>query len=133
MNFKACSTLMRQHWPIAIVILFTLLTYTGIRHKARISVAPPANDALQYYAKASFVWDDIRAGKAGNILASPPAMRPPGTALLLYPAGFKPSIRSYLVRSQFVPFLFWIISLVMILWPQCKTSRQRLAASAMVC
>ena len=133
MNSKSCSTLMRQHWPVAIVLIFVLLIYAGIRYKAGVAVAPPYGDALQYYAKASFVWEDIRAGNPAKILASPPAMRPPGTALLLYPLGFKPSVRSYLVRSQFVPFLFWIASLLMLLWPVCRTARERLAASALVC
>jgi hypothetical protein len=39
------------------------------------------------------------------------AQRPPGTALALYPFGFKPSIRSFLFRSVFVPILIWGIAL----------------------
>ncbi len=124
---------LRSHWPLAIVCLFAALMVVGFRQKSKAAVAPPYADALQYYCKASFVWEDISAGKFSNIMASPPALRPPGTALLLYPFGFKQDVKTYLFRSQLAPFLIWMASLMVIAWPPCKTTGQRLVASAMVC
>ncbi len=130
---NATAAILRRHWPLAIVLIFFVAVLLGIRQKARATVAPPYGDALQYYCKSSFVWEDIKAGKFGNIMASPPAIRPPGTALLLYPLGFRPKVSSYLFRSQFVPFLIWMAALVVVVWPLCQSVRQRIAASAAVC
>ena len=129
----ATSAFIRQHWPLALVLIFFVSVLFGIRQKSKAAVAPPYADALQYYCKSSFVWEDIKAGKFSNIMASPPAMRPPGTALLLYPLGFRQKVSSYLFRSQFAPFLIWMTSLLLVIWPLCQSLRHRVTASAVVC
>jgi hypothetical protein len=129
----ATSAYMRRHWPLALVLIFFVAVLLGMRQKSKAAIAPPYADALQYYCKSSFVWEDIKAGKFGKIMESPPAMRPPGTALLLYPFGFRQKISSFLFRSQFAPFLIWMASLLLVVWPLCQTSRHRLTASAVVC
>jgi hypothetical protein len=76
-----------------------------------MAVAPPIYDPISYYCRAEFVWRALVKGDAHGILNGPMAGRPPGTALVLYPFGFKASVQSFLFRSVFAPILIWAIAL----------------------
>jgi hypothetical protein len=76
-----------------------------------MAVAPPIYDPISYYCRAELVWRALSKGDIHGILNGPMAVRPPGTAFLLYPFGFKPSIHQFLFRSVFVPILIWTIAL----------------------
>jgi hypothetical protein len=69
---------------IVLVSLFLTICGAGIWHRAQMAVAPPLNDSLQYYTKASLVWEAISRGKILEILNVAPTIRPPGIAFLLY-------------------------------------------------
>src|SRR6202011_227408 len=90
---------------ILIVCIFLVLIGGGIWKRTRMAVAAPIYDPISYYCRAELVWDAIAKGDLHGILNGPMAQRPPGTAFLLYPFGFKPSIRSFLFRSVFLPIL----------------------------
>ena len=61
-----------------------------------MAIAPPIYDPIAYYHKAKVVWDSIARGNFSGMLNGVKANRPPGSSLLLYPFGFKPSVRSFL-------------------------------------
>jgi hypothetical protein len=96
---------------ILIVSIFLILIGGGIRKRVHMAVAPPIYDPISYYGDAELVWSALGKGDLHSILNGPMAARPPGTALLLYPLGFRPSVHSFLFRSVFAPILIWVIAL----------------------
>jgi hypothetical protein len=96
---------------VLIVSLFLVLIGIGISKRTQLSVAPPIYDPVGYYLRAQLVWSAIAKGDFHGILTGPMDVRPPGTALILYPFGFKVSVHRFLFRSLFVPILIWSIAL----------------------
>src|ERR1700733_8563266 len=96
---------------ILIVSAFLALIGGGIRKRVQMAVAPPIYDPISYYSKAELVWSTLAGGDLHGILNGPMAVRPPGTALVLYPFGFRASVHSFLFRSVFAPILIWAIAL----------------------
>jgi hypothetical protein len=80
---------------------FLCITAGGIYKKAQATVAPPIYDPLSYYSKAESVSTAIGRGEFNLLNVGNPG-RPFGSSLLLFPLGFKPSIKNYLFRSTFV-------------------------------
>ena len=89
----------------------------GIHRKAYQAVAPPIYDPISYYCKSQIVWDAIGHGHWKSAFDQF-AMRPPGSALILYPLGFVPSINSFLFRSTLAPLVIWAMALMVILLPK---------------
>jgi len=96
---------------ILIVSIFLVLIGGGIWKRTHMAVAPPVYDPITYYMRAELVWSALAKGDLHGILNGPLAVRPPGTALILYPFGFIASVRSFLFRSVFAPILIWAIAL----------------------
>jgi hypothetical protein len=94
-----------------IVSVFLLPFGGGIWKRAHLAVAPPIYDPIGYYCRAQLVWTALAKGDLHGILNGPMATRPPGPAFILYPFGFRVSIKSFLFRSVFVPILIWAIAL----------------------
>jgi hypothetical protein len=96
---------------ILIVSIFLVLIGGGIWKRTHMAVAPPIYDPISYYSRAQLVWAALAKGDLHGILNGPLAARPPGTAFVLYPFGFRTSIRGFLLRSVFAPILIWAIAL----------------------
>jgi hypothetical protein len=96
---------------ILIVCIFLAVIGGGIWKRTHMAVAPPIYDPISYYCRAELVWSALAKGDIHGILNGPMAVRPPGTALVLYPFGFKASVHSFLFRSVFAPILIWAIAL----------------------
>ena len=96
---------------ILIVSIFLVLIGGGIWKRTHMAVAPPIYDPIGYYCRAELVWTALAKGDLHGILNGPMAARPPGTALILYPFGFRASVHSFLFRSVFAPILIWAIAL----------------------
>jgi hypothetical protein len=97
-----------------------------------MAVAPPIYDPISYYCRAELVWRALAKGDLHGILNGPMAVRPPGTALVLYPFGFKPSIHSFLFRSVFAPILIWAIALTISIVTRVSCRWDALLGSALV-
>jgi hypothetical protein len=104
----------------------------GIWRRTQMAIAPPIHDPISYYCKAEFVWDAIAKGDLKGILNGPMAPRPPGTALILYPFGFRASVHSFLLRSVFAPILIWAIALSIPVVTQVRSLRDALLGSALI-
>jgi hypothetical protein len=102
------------------LLCFLCITAGGIHKKVQATVAPPVYDPLSYYSKAESVSTAIGHGKFNLLNVGNPG-RPFGSALLLYPFGFKPSIKSYLFRATFVPILLWGCALAVCLVPLIRS------------
>ena len=76
-----------------------------------MAVAPPIDDPIGYYARAQLVSNALAKGDLHCVLNGPMSARPPGTAFVLYPFGFKASIHRFLFRSVFAPILIWVAAL----------------------
>ena len=96
---------------ILIVSIFLVLIGGGIWKRTHMAVAPPIFDPISYYMRAELVWSALAKGDLHGILNGPMAQRPPGTAFVLYPFGFRASVHSFLFRSVFAPILIWAIAL----------------------
>jgi hypothetical protein len=96
---------------ILVVSVFLVLIGGGIWKRTHMAVAPPIYDPVGYYCRAELIWTALAKGDLHGILNGPMAVRPPGTALVLYPFGFKASVHSFLFRSVFAPILIWAIAL----------------------
>src|SRR5438034_2674105 len=96
---------------ILIVSIFLVLIGGGIRKRANMAVAPPIYDPIGYYARAQLVLNALAKGDLHGVLNGPMSARPPGTAFVLYPFGFKSSIHRFLFRSVFAPILIWVAAL----------------------
>jgi hypothetical protein len=96
---------------VLIVCLFLALIGGGIWNRTQLAVAPPIYDPIGYFCRAQLVWSAIAEGNLHGILNGPMSIRPPGTTFILYPFGFRTSIRDFLFRSVFAPILIWAIAL----------------------
>jgi len=76
-----------------------------------MAVAPPIYDPIGYYARAQLVLNALAKRDLHGVLNGPMSARPPGTAFVLYPFGFKASIHRFLFRSVFAPILIWVAAL----------------------
>jgi hypothetical protein len=106
------------------------LVCIGIHNKAYQAVAPPIHDPISYYSKSQIVWDAIVHSHWKSAFDQF-AMRPPGTALILYPFGFVPSIQSFLFRSTFAPVCIWALALMVIILPKIRNLKEMLAGVAL--
>jgi hypothetical protein len=112
------------------VVICLLAIAIGINNKAYKAVAPPIYDPIGYYAKSHSVWDSINKRKALEVFTTIPS-RPPGTALILYPFGFVPSIQSFLFRSTFAPVCIWALALMVIILPNIRNLKDMLVGTAL--
>jgi hypothetical protein len=117
---------------IVIVCIFLAVLGGGIWKRTHMAVAPPIWDPISYYSRAELVWSALAKGDLHGILNGPMAVRPPGTAFVLYPIGFKPSIRSFLFRSVFAPILIWAIALFIPIATQVKSRSDAFLGSAFI-
>jgi hypothetical protein len=104
------KSLMRKSIPFAIGALFLIIIGCGIYKKSGLAIAPPIYDPIAYYHKAKVVWESLSKANFAGTLNGVKANRPPGSSLLLYPFGFKPSVRSFLFRSVFAPIALWMLA-----------------------
>ena len=112
---------------ILALLLFLCIAAAGIHRKAQATVAPPIYDPLSYYSKAESVSTAIGHGEFNLLNVGNPG-RPFGSTLLLYPFGFKPSIKGYIFRSTFVPIILWGLALGACFWPLVKSKTGLLVA-----
>jgi hypothetical protein len=98
---------------LLILIVFTFLGLTGggVWKQIQMAIAPPIYDPISYYSRAQLFWSAVGKSDFHGILNGPMAIRPPGTALILYPFGFRNSVHSFLFRSVIVPILIWVVAL----------------------
>jgi hypothetical protein len=96
---------------LLIVSIFLVLIGGGIWKRTNMAVAPPIYDPIGYYARTQLVSNALAKGDLHGVLNGPMSARPPGTAFVLYPFGFKASIHSFLFRSVFAPILIWVAAL----------------------
>ena len=115
---------------ITIVVITLFVIGAGIHNKAYQAVAPPIHDPISYYSKSQIVWDAIRKHEWKSAFNQFP-QRPPGTALILYPFGFMPSIQSFLFRSTITPIVIWAMALALILLPLTKNTNEVLYAAVL--
>ena len=106
--------------PIAILLIWLTAIGMLIWHRVCESPQPPFHDALSYLQKAKSFWDNVSQGWPHNPLNLVQAVRPPGTVLLSYPFGFSSDYRGFLFRSVFVPFLIWVIAILISCLPNGK-------------
>ena len=106
--------LIRRSIPFAIGALFLVLAGFGIYKKSGEAIAPPIYDPIAYYHKGAVVWSALSKGNLAGTLNGVKANRPPGSSLLLYPFGFKPSVRSFLFRSVLAPIVLWTLALAIV-------------------
>jgi hypothetical protein len=113
-----------------LIVCFVLsIIAVGIHKKAYQAVAPPIHDPISYYSKSQIVWDAIKSHHWKSAFDQFP-QRPPGTAVILYPFGFVPSIQSFLFRSTLAPLVIWGLTLVLIVLPKINEVKEMLAGAA---
>jgi hypothetical protein len=118
------STIARLGY-ISIVCFVISIIAIGIHKKAYQAVAPPIYDPISYYSKSQIVWNAISHHDWKSAFEQFP-LRPPGTALILYPFGFVPSIQSFLFRSTLAPIMIWELALIIIILPKINTYKEAL-------
>lgn len=89
------------------------------------SEIPPIYDALSYYSEAKYFWKNVFNGFPENPMNVGPALRPPGTVLMSYPFGFDKDYHWFFFRSVFLPFLLWVITIMILVWPKQVENKQR--------
>ena len=97
-----------------------------------MAVAPPIYDPISYYYRAERVWSALANGDLHGVLNGPMAQRPPGTAFVLYPFGFRASVHSFLFRSVFAPILIWAIALSIPIATRVSCRSDALLGSALI-
>jgi hypothetical protein len=104
---------------LPIIILLIWVVCIGVMEWQHVcaSPQPPIYDAISYIQKAKSFWDNVAQGWAHNPFDLVQSLRPPGTVLLSYPFGFSVDYRGFLFRSVFVPFIIWIIAILIASWP----------------
>ncbi len=123
---------MHKVFLILIVSIFLALIAGGLSKRTHMAVAPPTNDPISYYSKAEFVWEALAKGDWHGILNGPMFIRGPGAAFVLYPLGFRASIKSFLFRSVFAPILIWAIALTISIATRVRCWRDALLGSAFI-
>ena len=127
-----CLEMMSKVLLVLIVFIFLLLIGGGIWKRTNLAVAPPIYDPISYYCKAEIVWSALAKGDLRGVLNGPMAQRPPGTAFVLYPFGFKASIQSFLFRSVLAPILIWAIALAIPIAARVSCRWDALVGSALI-
>jgi hypothetical protein len=97
-----------------------------------MAVAPPIYDPVGYYCRAQLVWTALEKGDLHGILNGPMAARPPGTAMILYPFGFRASVHSFLFRSVLAPILIWALALTIPIATRVRCRGDALLGSALI-
>lgn len=113
------------------IAVFLAALASGISEKTRSAVAPPVYDPISYYEKASLVWKAIAKRKPLQIM-NKLAIRPPGSALILYPFGFKFSMASFLFRSVMAPLVIWSLALMILVLPLVRSRSDAILGGALV-
>ena len=116
---------------IAIVSIFLAFLGNAISVKTRSSVAPPIYDPISYYSKSSYTWSVFSQHKYVEAMNWFP-YRPPGTALILYPTGFKPSVHRFLFRSVFAPVAIWAVALMVLILPWVRRPLNAVLGGALI-
>lgn len=100
--FKGCLSTSLPH--LVVLLWLSFLGVTVWSHAQRAEI-PPIYDASTYFLKARNVWKDLHENglKFINPLDVEPTIRPPGTILMSYPAGFSADFRGFYFRSVFFP------------------------------
>ncbi|MEO5582761.1 MAG: hypothetical protein ABIR66_08715, partial [Saprospiraceae bacterium] len=125
-------SLLRNKIPLFILLIWTVVIGYFIWLRVNQSGRPPIFDALTYYEKAKNTWENVYKGFPENPLNVNPATRPPGTVLLSYPFGFYDDYHGFLFRSVFIPFLLWIITILILVWPKREQNKERSYWSALL-
>ncbi len=104
---------------LPIIILLIWVACIGVLEWQHVcaSPQPPFYDAVSYILKAKAFWDNIAQGWPLNPFNIEPSVRPPGIVLLSYPFGFTDDYHGFLFRSVFVPFIIWILAILIASWP----------------
>ena len=108
---------------LPIIILLIWVVCIGVMEWQHVcaSPQPPIYDAISYIGKATAFWDNVAQGWPHNPFDGVYSLRPPGTVLLSYPFGFSADYHGFLFRSIFVPFIIWIIAILIASWPARST------------
>ncbi len=106
------SVFFSQRLPIVILLIWVACIGILVWQHVCASPQPPLYDALSHMQKAKGFWDNIAQGWPHNPFNIEPSIRPPGTVLLSYPFGFSVDYHGFLFRSVFVPFIIWIIAIL---------------------
>ncbi|MEP7320816.1 MAG: hypothetical protein ABI761_02815 [Saprospiraceae bacterium] len=122
---KNIYSLLKNKIPLFILLIWTAAIGYFIWQRVNQSGRPPIFDALTYYQKAKNSWMNLHQGFPQNPLNVDQATRPPGTVLLSYPFGFHEDYHGFLFRSVFVPFLLWIITILILVWPKREPNKER--------
>lgn len=114
-----------QKLPMMILVIWMALIAALVWLRVCESQQPPIYDALSYLDKAKAFWDNVSQGWPQNPFNIGNPGRPPGTVLLSYPFGFSIDYRGYLFRSVIVPFVIWIIAILISAWSVCSDSKPK--------
>jgi len=125
MNKRLNLEYLSKKLPIIILGIWMVLIAALVWQRVCESMQPPIYDALSYLIKAKAFWDNASQGWPQNPFNIGSPFRPPGTVLLSYPFGFSDDYRGYLFRSVFVPFVIWVIAILIAAWPVSYDNKQR--------
>ncbi len=111
--------------PLVIITAWITLVSGFVWKRVAESPQPPFYDAISYIQKAKSFWDNAARGWHENPLNLVQAVRPPGTVLLSYPFGFSEEYKGFLFRSVVMPFILWIMAILIASWPRNPHPGQR--------
>jgi hypothetical protein len=114
---KKYLKLFSQILPISLLLIWIVIIGILVWQRVCESRQPPIYDAFSYMQKAKSFWDNVSNGWKENPLNLVQPVRPPGTVLLSYPFGFTSDYRGFLFRTVFVPFVIWVIALLIAVIP----------------
>jgi len=103
--------------PLIMLVIWLAFIAVLVWQRVCESPQPPIYDALSYMQKAKAFWDNVSQGWPYNPFNLPQPVRPPGTVLLSYPFGFSDDYRGFLYRTVIVPFVIWVIAILISVWP----------------
>ena len=129
---KSNRILLFQILPIGILLSWLIIIGLLVWQRVCESHQPPIYDALTYIQKAKSFWDNAAQGWVQNPLNLVQAVRPPGTVLLSYPFGFTNDYHGFLFRTVFVPFVIWIIALLIAVLQIGANNKQQTFWSALL-
>jgi len=109
--------------PFLILLVWLAFIAALVWQRVCESPQPPIHDALLYLEKAKAFWDNASQGWPKNPFNIVSPGRPFGTVLLSYPFGFTNDYHGFLFRSVFVPFLIWVIAILISGWPLQRTGK----------
>jgi hypothetical protein len=114
-----------QRLPLIILAIWLAIIAALVWQRVCESPQPPIYDALSYIEKAKAFWDNVSQGLPQNPFNIGNSSRPPGTVLLSYPFGFSNDYRGFLFRSVIVPFIIWVIAILISTLPMPCGSKPR--------